>query len=203
MTSGPQQTSASPSSLQTAAGPAGSSERSAHAEALARLIEEHNRALRAFLMMRVRDEQEAQEVAQEAYVQILQLHQPGAVNFLRSYLFKTAANIAINRAKQRRTRDRLDQIDSADKPVDRLTPEHRVLASQELKVFRRALFELSPKCRRAFVLHRFREWSHEEIARELGVQKRMVRHYLTQAGLYCKLRVSGLSAAEAKKQVKS
>ncbi len=173
------------------------------ADTLPRLIAEHNRALHAFLMMRVRDEQEAREVAQEAYVQMLQLHQPGAVNFMRAYLFKTASNIAINRAKQRRTRQRLDQAGGAEPPVDRLTPEHRVLAAQELTVLRRALFELAPKCRRAFVLYRLRDWSYEQIAGELGVQPRMVRHYLTHAGLYCKLRVQGLSCAQAREKTKT
>lgn len=84
------------------------------ARELSRLIEEHNRALHAFLMTRVRDEQEARDVAQEAYVQVLQLQKPGAINFLRAYLFKTAANIAINRAKQRSTRARLDRGESDD-----------------------------------------------------------------------------------------
>src|SRR5688572_11784943 len=60
------------------------------------LIQLHHRALHAFLMTRVRDSQEAKEVAQEAYVQLLQLDRPDAIGFLRAYLFKTAANIAIN-----------------------------------------------------------------------------------------------------------
>jgi RNA polymerase sigma factor (sigma-70 family) len=172
-----------------------------HAQALSKLIEEHNRALHAFLMMRVRDEQEAREIAQEAYVRILQLHEPGAVSFLRAYLFKTAANIAINRAKQRQTRGRIDRMEPIEEPVDQLTPERWMLAAQEVEILKRALFELPPKCRRAFVLHRFQEWGQDQIARELGVQPRMVRHYLLQAGLYCKLRIKGLSPAEAREQV--
>lgn len=175
--------------------------REARSRMLARLIEEHNRALHAFLMTRVRDEHEAREVAQEAYVQLLQLDQPGAINFLRAYLFRTAANIAINRAKQRSTRAALDQKGAGEPLVDRLTPDRWVLAAEELEIFQRALLELSPKCRRAFVLYRFNEWSHERIARELGVQERMVRHYLSHAGVYCKLRIHGCSPAEAKARV--
>lgn len=173
-----------------------------HAQALARLIEEHNRALHAFLMMKVRDEHEAREIAQEAYVRLLQLDTPGAIGFLRAYLFKTAANIAINRAKQRQVRGRIDRMDSEADLVDHLTPDRWVLAAEELEVLKRALFELSPKARRAFVLHRFKEWDHERIGKELGIQPRMVRHYLMQAGLYCKLRIRGLSPTEAKEQVK-
>jgi RNA polymerase sigma factor (sigma-70 family) len=180
-------------------GPVGANASSAHE--LARLIEEHNRALHAFLMIRLKDEEEARDVAQEAYVQVLQLHQPGAVNFLRAYLFKTAANIAINRARQRSTRGRLDAMHASEEAVDRLSPERMVLAEEEVEIFRRALFELPPKCRRAFVLHRFQEWDIEQIAAELGIRARMVRHYLLQAGLYCKLRVRGLPPADAKAQV--
>lgn len=176
---------------------------SSHAQALSQLIEAHNRALHAFLLMRVRDEQEAREIAQEAYVRLLQLHEPGAVSFMRAYLFKTAANIAINRAKQRQARGRIDRMDVEEEPVDQLTPDRWVLAAEELEILKQALFELPPKCRRAFVLHRFQEWDQEQIARELGVQPRMVRHYLLQAGLYCRLRVKGLSPAQAMEQVKS
>ena len=168
---------------------------------LARLIEEHNRALHAFLMTRVRDEQEARDIAQEAYVRMLQLHEPGTVNFLRAYLFKTAANIALNRAKQRSVRGRLDEREAQEEPIDPLHPERLVLAEEEVDILRRALFELPPKCRRAFVLHRFQDWNVERISAELGIGPRMVRHYLLQAGLYCQLRIRGLSPKDAKAEV--
>jgi RNA polymerase sigma-70 factor (ECF subfamily) len=173
----------------------------ARAQELSRLVEEHNRALHAFLMTRLRDEQEAKDVAQEAYVQVLQLNEPGAINFLRAYLFKTAANIAINRAKQRSVRGRLDELEAHEEPVDRRSPERWALAAEEVEIFRGALFELPPKCRRAFVLHRFKEWDVERIAEDLGIRPRMVRHYLLQAGLYCKLRIRGLSPMDAKAEV--
>jgi RNA polymerase sigma factor (sigma-70 family) len=175
--------------------------RASPAQELSRLVEEHNRALHAFLMTRLRDEQEARDVAQEAYVHVLQLHKPGAINFLRAYLFKTAANLAINRVKQRAVRGRLDEMGATEEPIDRLSPERWALAEEEIEVFRRALFELPPKCRRAFVLHRFQEWDVDRIADDLGIRPRMVRHYLLQAGLYCKLRIRGLSATDAKAEV--
>lgn len=171
---------------------------SAHARELAKVIKEHNRALHTFLMARVRDEQEARDVAQEAYIRVLQLNQPGAVSFLRAYLFKTAANIAANRARQRATRHRLDATDGPGEPVDHLSPEHRVLVEEEVAVLRRALFELPPNHRRALILHRFEEWDVERIGTELAVSARTVRHYILHAALYCQLRVQGLSPTDAK-----
>ena len=172
---------------------------SARAQELSRIIEEHNHALHAFLRARgVRDEQEARDVAQEAYIRVLQLDQPGAVSFLRAYIFKTAANIASNRARQRATRHRLDTADDPGESIDGLSPERRVLAQEEVAILRLALFELPPKHRRAFVLHRFEEWSVDRIAAELEISARTVRHYLLHAALYCQLRVQGLSPRDAK-----
>jgi len=126
------------------------------------------------------------------------LDQPGAVGFLRSYLFKTAANIAIDRAKQRNNRTRLLEGELLEEPVDRLSPDRRLLGAEDMEIFKRALLELSPKCRRAFLLYRLEDWSDVQIAEQLGIQPRMVRHYLTYAGLYCRLRIKGLSQEQAK-----
>lgn len=170
----------------------------AHSQTVADLVKEHNRALHAFLMTRLRDEHEAREVAQEAYVRMLQLAQPGAIGFLRAYLFKTAANIAIDRARQRSNRARLQRKEFVEEPVDELSPDRRTISSEDMEILKRALLELSPKCRRAFLLYRLEDWSDAQISEQLGVQPRMVRHYITQAGLYCKLRISGLSPKHAK-----
>ena len=48
------------------------------AVAVSELFREHNRMLVGYLRSRLGSEQEAKEVAQEAYVRVLQLHEPGA-----------------------------------------------------------------------------------------------------------------------------
>jgi RNA polymerase sigma-70 factor (ECF subfamily) len=186
---------ATPSEADSASAPARAPD---HQQAMTDLVREHNRALHAFLMTRLHDEHEARDVAQEAYVRMLQLNEPGAVGFLRAYLFKTAANIAIDRARQRNNHKRLRQAAFTEEPVDHLSPDRHLLSAEAVRVFRQALLELAPKCRRAFMLYRFEEWSDVRIAQELGIQPRMVRYYLQQAGLYCRLRIKGLSAEDAK-----
>ena len=66
------------------------------------VISDHNRLLVGYLTSRLRSEQEAKEVAQEAYVRLLQLQDPGTSSLLRAYLFKTATNLAIDRLRHRR-----------------------------------------------------------------------------------------------------
>lgn len=177
-----------------------------HAAALRDLFRQHNRALQLFLTTRLGgDAHEAEEVAQEAYARLLQLHQPQAVGLLRAYLFKTAANIAIDRARQRSTRTRLDRqvLPPAAELVDSVTPDRRALGAEQLDLVKTALTELPPNYRRAFVLHRFRNWSEEEIGADLGVKACMARRYVRRALVYCKLRLDGWAPERAWREVLS
>ncbi len=155
------------------------------------LFRKNNRALINFLLTRLPDEGEAREVAQEAYVKLLQLEQPEAISFLRSYLFRIAANLAIDRMRTRGRREKLERLDLFEEWSSECTVERAVLAEQELALIREAIDELKPKYQRALLLHRLRDRSVAEIAAEMQVTPRMVRTYIARAILYCRLRLDG------------
>jgi RNA polymerase sigma factor (sigma-70 family) len=179
---------------------AGSSDRAAE---VSQLFREHNRALVLFLASRLKDVQAAREVAQEAYVRVLELENLGAVGFLRSYLFKVAGNLAIDRMRQQQSRARLDRISDFDDFLDNLQPERTVIAREELAFLGRVVGELPAKYQQAFRLHRLEDQPFEEIARQMGLKERMVRRYVTNALLYLRLRREGGSPAQAWQQVHS
>jgi RNA polymerase sigma factor (sigma-70 family) len=178
----------------------GSSDRAAK---VSRLFREHNRALVLFLASRLKDIQTAREVAQEAYVRVLELENLGAVGFLRSYLFKIAGNLAIDRLRQQQSRARLDRISVLDDFFDGLPPERTVIAREELVFLGRVVGELPAKYQQAFRLHRLEDQSFEDIARQMGIKDRMVRRYVTNALLYLRLRREGRSPMQAWQQVHS
>ena len=162
------------------------------ARAMSELFREHNRALVSFLVTRVHNEDEAKEIAQEAYVRLLQLHQPVATGFLRWYLFKIAKDLAVDRHRQRAARGRIDSS-RALVEFDSASPtECSVMASDELAALRSALEELPPKCQRAFLLHRFEDLTTVEVGERMGLTDRMVRKYVKRALVYCRLRLSGI-----------
>ena len=160
-----------------------------------RLFRDHNRALIRYLLTRLDSEHEARDVAQEAYVRLLQLDTPGAISFLRAYLFKIATNIAVDRVRHksmsRRAHDDISQRAAVDSAP---SAERTAIAHEELATIGRALNELPPKCRHAFCLHRFSDRSIEEIATIMGVSKRMVHLYLKQALVHCQARVADPAA---------
>lgn len=167
------------------------------AERITRLFSEHNESLVRFLSARLHSVQEAKEVAQEAYVRLLSLDDSGAVSFLRAFLFKTAANLAVDRL---RTRSRQRQAMTAglcDELREVTTPDHEAAQAEEAAIVRQLIAELPPKCRHAFLLHRIQGEDFSQIAKQMELSERMVRHYVLRAVLYCR---AGLDAALACKE---
>ncbi len=178
--------------------PAGEDRRSL----VSRLFRENNQALQNFLFSQLRSEQEARDVAQEAYVKLLQLDNPGAISFLRTYLFRIAANLAIDRLRRGNRKSRVERSAALDEWSTGLAVEREVLAVQEVALLRQAVTELEPRYRRALIQHRFGDRSGSDIASELEVTPRMTRTYIARAVLYCRLRLDGHSAGSAMKLAK-
>lgn len=157
--------------------------------AVAKLFREHNQALLRFLVTKLHSEQEARDVAQEAYVRILNLDTPELVSHLRAYLFKTAANLAIDRLRSRAVEHRVLELDFFDEPPREPDPGRGLAASEELQLIARCLQELPAKCRQAFLLRRIDGMSSSEISKAIDVPERTVRHYIVEAIVYCQARL--------------
>jgi RNA polymerase sigma factor (sigma-70 family) len=174
---------------------------SIHASALAKLFLESNRSLCAYLRVRVASQHEAEDIAQEAYARLLQHDQPRAISFLRAYLFKVAANIASDRARQRRLHLRIDLAHRSAEQIESASPDQQVHAAEQLSLLARALTELPEKYRRAFLLCRIQEWHTNQIATDLGVGERMARNYVSRSARYCRLRLDGATPRDARREV--
>jgi RNA polymerase sigma factor (sigma-70 family) len=177
-----------------------------HVRTVAELFRKHNRALVSLLAARMHSVEEAKEVAQEAYVKLLQLDRPGTVSLLQAYLFRTACNLALDRMRQRTVRTRLlhehaaELFEETSRPDELL--EARALVDDELRLLQVSLNELPEKCRRTFLLYRLDGLDQQTLARRVGITERMVRYYVAYAMKYCRLRMGGVSAAEARNLLK-
>jgi len=154
-----------------------------------RLFREHNRALVGFLAARLGSEHEAREVAQEAYVRLLRLDHPTASSFLRAHLFHIAANLAIDRLRQRSLRARTPLDELFQDLLFTPTPEHQALAAEEIDVLRSALRELPAKSARVFTLYMLVGRDVHGIAREMSMAERSVRWHLQRAFEHCRARL--------------
>jgi RNA polymerase sigma-70 factor (ECF subfamily) len=154
-------------------------------QAIERLFREHNESLIRFLTARLRSRQTALEVAQEAYVRLLSLDQPGAISFLRAFLFRTAANLAVDRLRRDQAQQRMTAQPVFHEFTDARTPERKVASAQELEHLEHLIAQLPHKCREAFYLSRVEGLSSAAIATRMGLSERMVREHVMRALLFC------------------
>lgn len=150
------------------------------AAGIEQLFVQHNAALLRFIAAKIGSEQEAREIAQEAYVHLLRLHHPEAVSYLRAFLFKTAANLAVDRLRQRSRRNHVTSMAEVDFAVFELTPERQISGKQAMSIIRQAMHELPAKCRRAFILRHSSGLPIDEISRIMGMGECMVRRYVAR-----------------------
>lgn len=156
-----------------------------HARTVERLFAEHNRALLRYLAVKLQCEHEAKDIAQEAYVRMLQLESPQTLSHLRAFLYKTASNLAIDRIRFRRMESRKLQLVFFQSEHASPDSSRCAMAREEVNLVMRALQELSPHCRQAFLLQRLDGLGSDEIAERLQTTRRTVQRWIAAALAHC------------------
>lgn len=152
--------------------------------ALADIARNHHQALVRFLALRTGSAEDAKELAQEAYAKVLALDRPGTVSFLAGYLWRIAANLAIDRSRQRAARARMGDVALQSAGRSAPSTERVVESRQRLAIVERAISELPPRCRQAFVLRVVEGRRFAHVGREMGITDRMAKIHVARAMEY-------------------
>ena len=135
-----------------------------------------------YLTARFRNPEEAKEVAQEAWLKFYRLPAPEDLENAKAFLFQTASNLAIDRARRASLEQRyLDREAREPQREESPSVEQSLQGREDLALIDRALTELPPQCRQAFVMHRVSGRSYPEIANTLAVSTSMIEKYIIQA----------------------
>jgi len=163
-------------------------------EFISRIFQENYRDLCKYLASKLRCRHKAADVAQEVYLRIFSLENPEEIRHPRAFIYKMASNLAVDSIRRQKARlnpgcgtSAIEQIPSPDS-----SPESIVDARQRLKILRKAIEELPPKRRTVFLLHKFKGFSHAEIAARFGISKNMVEKHIIKAMAYCRKRMEKL-----------
>lgn len=150
------------------------------------LYHEYNDTLVRYLTIRLRNRQDAVDVAQEAYIRLLRKENLAEIECFQSFMFRTATNISIDlqRRNARQTRN-YEESKSLFGKVDEITPERDLNARQTLKEVTEALEKLPLKCREAFKLYKFKNMSYGEIADKMGLSESSIRKYIARGLAFC------------------
>ena len=172
----PQQASEFDASLET------DSEGPAH-RLLALLESEYDSLLRR-LSAHLRSPEAAAEALHDVYVKLRSEPSIGDLRSPRSYLYRMAVNLAINRRRSEWRTVNLDVAELSEFPDSTPDQEAAVLAADEMDRALEALHSL-PLKRQAIFLARWRdEKQQNEIAADFGLRKRSVQKELVRAETY-------------------
>jgi RNA polymerase sigma-70 factor (ECF subfamily) len=164
---------------------------------LDKLFRRHSKELLVFATQRAGNA--AEDLVQEAYMRLLQHPDPGSIENVRAFLFRTTSNLSIDLHRRQVLEARHQPETAADIETDEQIansaaasppPETLVSQQQELDLLRNMLQELPELTRHAFILKRIEGLSHAEIAKRLGISERnserhvvaAMRHLLKHAG---------------------
>ncbi len=155
------------------------------------LFQQYYGELLRFLTAKLGCREQAADVVQDTFLRVRGLKNLAGVAQPRAFLYKTAVNLSIDLFRRQRIRaERLTQLDMTEElPSLATRPDDAVEAKERVQLLRDAIAELPPKCRQVFLLHKFMELSHADIAGRLGISKNMVEKHVMKAMTHCRRRV--------------
>ena len=157
-----------------------------------RLVEQlfgrHAQALRFFLKGRLIPDDEIDGLVQDVFARLMTVDRleekmSESTGSNRAYLLTMANNLAVDR-QRRSTRKKAyyaAQKGLERERMDERTPEQIVAAQLELEAMKAVILRMRPAWRQAFVLHRFRNMTYDDIARRMGMTVKQVENCIAQA----------------------
>lgn len=133
---------------------------------------------------------EVEDIVQETYVRVCQIERKDRILEPRSFLFKTAHNLALDyvkRAESRLVVSVEDYRESEPLGPDRTTDDtfDKVSTNEEFYQFCEAVRLLPVQCRRAFVLKKVYGYTQREIAKEMTISESTVEKHIAEGIKRC------------------
>jgi RNA polymerase sigma factor (sigma-70 family) len=127
---------------------------------------------------------DAAELVQETYFRLLRHGQTVQLEAMaRSFLFQTATNLARDYRRRRGARraDQHVELDEETNVGQDFDPGEELSAEQVLRALERAVVGLPRETRTVFLLSRFRDMSHADIAQFMNLSTRTVARKMAEA----------------------
>jgi RNA polymerase sigma factor (sigma-70 family) len=164
--------------------------------AIDQLYRRHNRALQGLARRQVGRE-DAEDVVQEAYLRLLELENAGRIADARGYLYRIAANVALDLLRKRKTRSacvvedvEFEAVCSSDSPF--ATAAEEAVLVRNLQA---SLAQLPSACCETFLLSRLYGLTFPEISRRLGISLRTVNRHMSRTVDHLQTALDGAAAA--------
>jgi RNA polymerase sigma factor (sigma-70 family) len=160
---------------------------------IATLFTRYRRSLLWYLTRLIRNRDDAEDIAQEAFARLLGVpHLEADPSRARNYLFATATNLARDNYRRRTARAESAHVSLDDLQLEATDPkpERLIDAERGCAVIDRALRDLPSRSRQAFVLYVHEQMTYERIALTLDVSKKTIERDVALTVAFCRSRLA-------------
>ena len=148
---------------------------------------------------------DVEDIVQETYVRVCQASVTDEIRSPRSFMLKTARNLALDYVKRAEFRlvDSFDEIDGTEGIENvRLQPAaddtlDQVCAHEDFSIFCAAVRNLPVQCRRVFVLKKVYGYTQREIARAMQISEKTVEGHIGNGITRCKREIVQQKSGQA------
>jgi len=136
---------------------------------------------------------EVEDIVQETYVRVCQVENKQDILHPKSFMLRTARNLALDYSKRAETRLSVSYEDEFDTESDIPSPNndqedviyHEAASAQEFSHFCQAVRQLPTQCRKVFVLKKVYGYSQREIADDLSISQSTVEKHIANGVRRC------------------
>lgn len=158
-------------------------------KAFARLLNRYKDAIYFMLLKMVNNRSDAEDLTLEAFGKAFKnLHQYSPTYAFSTWLFKIASNNCIDFLRKKKgvhipieTKEETESNETGRLKSKELDPEERLIRQQKAILLRKVVRKLKPRYQVLVELRYFREYSYEEVAKELDLPLGTVKAQLFRA----------------------
>lgn len=150
-------------------------------------VQPHEPSLRSYLRGLFPSLPDIDDLVQESYVRLIRTRSAGRISYVKAFLFTTARNVALDIFRRRRVVRIEGVADLAKLSVieDRPGVADALGRQQELELLAAAVRTLPDRCRQVLTLRLLYDYSHKQIAAELGISEHTVKAQLAKGTRRC------------------
>jgi len=147
----------------------------------------HETFLKRFISRFLSRPQDIEDVVQDTYLKAFSAEKKHLIQQPKAFLFRVAKNAALTQLtkKSRQVMTYVEDFDGLEIINDEVTVESHVLAQEKLGLFSQAALEMTPKCRRVFLMAKVYGMSYKEISAELGIGPSAVEKHVAKGLEVC------------------
>lgn len=149
-------------------------------ESIRSLFLSHRQELKRYIRLKTNNEIDTEDIIQDAFCNVLGLKNFEDIENPKAYLYKTAANLAIDQIRKNKVRENYAQDQKLDESFEEHTIEKQMQAKRDLQAIANAMQHLPERSKRIFEMHRIEGKTYIEIGQELGISDNAVKKHIVK-----------------------